>query len=172
VRRAVEMVRHDHRARYAEVRYQLAEHLPLVDVVEDEIVQVCINLALNAFDAMAANPAERRRHLTISSQTDGQSVRVAFADSGPGVPRELRSKLFQPFFTTKEVGQGSGLGLSLSYRVAQEHQGSLSLLDEVLDGATFVLTLPVAGARVADAPIAGAPVGGTPAGRAPVGGAQ
>jgi PAS domain S-box-containing protein len=143
VRRAVEMVRYDQRARNAEVDYRLAEHLPAVQVVEDEFMQVFINLALNAFDAMAQNPKDRRRRLTITSVRDQGHVRVAFADTGPGVPPELRGRLFQPFFTTKEVGLGSGLGLSVSYRILQEHQGTLALDDAVGDGATFVLALPV-----------------------------
>lgn len=143
VRRAVEMVRHDRRAGETTIDYRLAAHLPAVSVVEDEIVQVCINLALNAFDAMAANPAERPRRLTLSSRADASAVRVTFADNGPGVPRDLRHKLFQPFFTTKEVGQGTGLGLSLSYRVLQEHQGSLVLDEAAPAGAAFVITLPI-----------------------------
>jgi PAS domain S-box-containing protein len=145
VRRAVEMVRYDKRAKQAEVVYELAEGLPPVEVVEDEMIQVCINLALNAFDAMAGNPPDRERKLTVRSEVHGGSVRVAFLDTGPGVPRELRSKLFQPFFTTKEVGQGSGLGLSVSHRILREHDGSLTL-DEAAPGGAFVFSLPI-GAR-------------------------
>jgi len=143
VRRAVEMVRYDQRARNAEVAYELAEHLPAIEVVEDELTQVCINLALNAFDAMARNGDGRPRKLTITSAILDGAVRVTFRDTGAGVPRPLRSKLFQPFFTTKEVGQGTGLGLSVSYRILQEHRGSLALDDAVDDGAGFVFTLPM-----------------------------
>ncbi|HZT55479.1 MAG TPA: PAS domain S-box protein, partial [Burkholderiaceae bacterium] len=143
VRRAVEMVRYDRRARNAEVHYQLAEQLPGVEIVEDELTQVCINLALNAFDAMAANPPGRPRRLHIRSASADGLLRVTFADTGPGVPRELRTKLFQPFFTTKEVGLGSGLGLSVSYRILQEHRGTLALDENVTDGAAFAFELPV-----------------------------
>jgi hypothetical protein len=121
------MVRHDKRSKGCEIRYELVESLPVVEVVEDELTQVCINLALNAFDAMAANPADWPRRLTIRSEASRAVVRVSFRDTGPGVPQEIRSKLFQPFFTTKEAGQGMGLGLSVSYRILEEHAGMLWL---------------------------------------------
>ncbi len=142
VRRAVEMARHDKRSKDSEIRYELAERLPEVDGVEDELMQVCINLALNAFDAMVANPPDQPRQLTIRSEASDDTVRVSFRDTGPGVPRDIRSKLFQPFFTTKEAGRGSGLGLSVSYRILEEHGGLLRLDEEVSPGAAFVLELP------------------------------
>lgn len=145
VRRAVDMVRYDRRSKSSEIVYALAERLPPVPAVEDELVQVCINLALNAFDAMEANAPEAPRRLTIRSSASEQAVRVAFEDTGPGVPPELRRKLFEPFFTTKEAGRGSGLGLSISYRILEEHRGSLRLEERAGGGAVFVLELPRAG---------------------------
>jgi PAS domain S-box-containing protein len=141
-RRAVDMVRHDKRSKDCEIRYELVESLPAVEMVEDELTQVCINLALNAFDAMAANPPDRARRLTIRSGASGDFVRLAFHDTGPGVPRDIRAKLFQPFFTTKEAGRGSGLGLSVSYRILEEHGGTLRLDEDATHGAHFVLELP------------------------------
>lgn len=145
IRRAVDMVRYDKRSKSSEILYELAERLPAVEVVEDELSQVCINLALNAFDAMAANPPDRPRRLTIRSGASGSVVSVSFRDTGPGVPRAVRSKLFQPFFTTKEAGQGTGLGLSVSYRILQEHQGTLRLDEDESPGAVFVFELPLRG---------------------------
>jgi signal transduction histidine kinase len=143
VRRAVDMVRYDRRANGSEVHYELSEALPEIVAVEDELTQVCINLALNAFDAMGANPQNRPRRLTVRSSVAGPRIRIEFADTGPGVPHEVRSKLFQPFFTTKEAGRGSGLGLSVSYRILQEHQGVLKLEDQGPPGAVFAFELPV-----------------------------
>jgi PAS domain S-box-containing protein len=142
VRRAVDMVRYDRRSKGSEIRYELAEHVPPVDAIEDELSQVCINLALNAFDAMAANPPDRPRRLAIGSSALKSGVRVWFRDTGPGVAPEARAKLFQPFFTTKEAGRGSGLGLSVSYRILQEHEGSLRLEEDAGPGACFVFELP------------------------------
>ena len=146
VRRAVDMLRYDLRAKGSEIVYELAERLPLVDALEDELTQVCINLALNAFDAMATNPADRPRRLTIRSGHSGSRVRVSFHDTGPGVSAEARARLFQPFFTTKAAGKGSGLGLSVSFRILEEHEGALRLEDAAAGtGATFVFEVPLGG---------------------------
>jgi C4-dicarboxylate-specific signal transduction histidine kinase len=144
LRSAVDMVRHDRRSRGAEIVYELADPLPEVDAIEDELTQVCVNLALNAFDAMAGNPADRPRRLTVRTSATPLAIFVSFSDTGPGVPQEVRPKLFQPFFTTKEAGKGSGLGLSVSTRILQEHQGALRLEGDG-PGATFVFELPLAG---------------------------
>jgi len=144
VRQAVEMVRYDERARGSEIVYELSERLPSVEAVEDQINQVCINLALNAFDAMASNPDDRERRLTIRSTSTDGFVRVSFHDSGPGVPADLQTRLFEPFFTTKEAGRGSGLGLSVSYRILEELGGALRLDDGPSTGAVFVFELPLA----------------------------
>ncbi len=145
VRRAVDMVRYDKRSQGSEIRYELAEHVPAVEAIEDELTQVCINLALNAFDAMAANAPDQPRRLTVGSGASGPVVRVWFRDTGAGVPHELRPKLFQPFFTTKEAGRGSGLGLSVSYRILQEHDGVLRLEEDAGPGACFVFEIPIGG---------------------------
>jgi PAS domain S-box-containing protein len=145
VRRAVDMLRYDQRAKGSEIVYELAERLPPVDAVEDELTQVCINLALNAFDAMASNPADRPRRLTIRSCHSGSRVRVSFGDTGPGVSADARARLFQPFFTTKAAGKGSGLGLSVSFRILEEHGGSLRLDDAAGPGAAFVFEIPLGG---------------------------
>jgi PAS domain S-box-containing protein len=147
IERAVDIVRHDKRSSKIELRYELAPDLPAVRAVEDELMQVCINLALNAFDAMADNPRERARRLTIQTLATATAVKVVFRDTGAGVPREARSKLFQPFFTTKGVGRGTGLGLSISYRILQEHGGTLGLEDEGPPGAAFVFELPASEPR-------------------------
>ncbi len=141
LRRAVEMMRYDARAQGAEIRYELAEHLPDVEAIEDELTQVCINLALNAFDAMAQNGAGVPRRLTIRSFTAERAVGVEFEDTGPGVPAELRERVFQPFFTTKEDKRGSGLGLSICHRILTQHRGTLQLV-ETQAGARFRFELP------------------------------
>jgi PAS domain S-box-containing protein len=143
VRRAVEMVRYDKRSKNSEVRYELVESLPMVEAVEDELTQVCINLALNAFDAMASNPADRARALTVRSKRSGSAVHITFQDTGPGVPKEIRPRIFQPFFTTKEAGRGNGLGLCVSFRILEEHGGALRLEEGDGPGATFTIDLPI-----------------------------
>jgi signal transduction histidine kinase len=101
---------------------------------------VWTNLIDNAVQAMAGAPGAR---LTIRTSLDRESVRVEIGDNGPGVPEELRQRVFEPFFTTKPVGQGTGLGLDISYRiVVARHGGSLSV-ESVPGDTRFIVCLPL-----------------------------
>ena len=81
--------------------------------------------------------------LTVRTSRDGDCVRVEIGDTGPGVPPELRQRIFEPFFTTKPVGQGTGLGLDISYRiVVARHGGDLSVESQPGD-TRFVVRLPI-----------------------------
>src|SRR5262249_34026595 len=104
-----------------------------------QIGQVLLNLLSNAFDAVEHAP-EKWVALSFSHQ-DGR-VEIAIEDSGPGIPGDLRQRMFQPFFTTKPVGKGTGLGLSISHGIIHAHGGSL-VLDESSDHTRFVMSLPL-----------------------------
>jgi signal transduction histidine kinase len=81
--------------------------------------------------------------LTIRTLLDGDYVRVEIGDTGPGIPEELRQRIFEPFFTTKPVGQGTGLGLDISYRIVVErHGGDLRVESEPGD-TRFIVRLPL-----------------------------
>ena len=100
--------------------------LPKVPAYAGELNQVWTNLIVNALDAMAGQGT-----LTLRTGTDGECAVVEVADTGPGIPDELRSRVFEPFFTTKPVGQGTGLGLDVSYRiVVKRHGGDLRVTSE------------------------------------------
>jgi PAS domain S-box-containing protein len=120
---------------------EYAAELPLILVNREEIQQVVLNLILNAEHATRAT--ERPRTLHVRTGSSGGSVFLEIADDGPGVPREVAARIFEPFFTTKFVGEGTGLGLSVSLGIAQAHGGSLALVPTDR-GARFALTLPVA----------------------------
>ena len=105
----------------------------------EEIQQVVFNLLLNAEQAITAH-AERGT-ITIRTAATGTLQMVEVADDGPGVSPELRGRIFEPFFSTKEVGQGTGLGLSISHGIASAHGGTLELVPAAA-GACFRLTLP------------------------------
>jgi C4-dicarboxylate-specific signal transduction histidine kinase len=105
-----------------------------------QISQILLNLLSNAYDAVVTQPERRVRILVDApSSTDGQ-VEIAVVDSGPGVPPELEGRIMQPFFTTKAVGEGTGLGLSLSKGIAEAHGGRL-VHDVHARQTRFVLTL-------------------------------
>jgi C4-dicarboxylate-specific signal transduction histidine kinase len=95
---------------------------------EVQIGQVLLNLLQNAFDAVANQAGEKWIRLEVTE--DGNSAVFSVIDSGPGVPIELRNKIMEPFFTTKAVGSGVGLGLSLSRTMIEEHSGKLKLTEK------------------------------------------
>ncbi len=105
-----------------------------------------LNLYNNAFYTVSdkAKASERTYSptVTISTQKRNGWVDISVKDNGSGVPDSVREKIFQPFFTTKPTGHGTGLGLSLSYDIVKAHNGELSLQSKDGEGATFILSLP------------------------------
>ncbi len=112
--------------------------------VATEIQQVALNFLANAEYSVLHNPApDAARHIILRTfDTDGGSVRLEIEDSGAGVSLEHEGNLFQPFFTTKPVGEGTGLGLSVSYGIVQSHGGSIGHERGALGGARFYIELP------------------------------
>jgi signal transduction histidine kinase len=112
--------------------------LPKVPAYAGELNQVWTNLIVNALDAMSGDGT-----LTIRTGRDGDRALVEIADTGPGIPAELRSRVFEPFFTTKPVGQGTGLGLDVSWRiVVKRHGGDLRVTSSPGD-TRFQVLLPL-----------------------------
>jgi C4-dicarboxylate-specific signal transduction histidine kinase len=114
---------------------------PPVWADENQIQQVLLNLVQNAHQAMAKHPPERV--LTVRVSCDRKFARVEVLDTGPGIPREVLPKIFDPFFTTKPPGEGSGLGLSVSYGIVTEHGGRLRAENRADGGARFLVELPL-----------------------------
>jgi signal transduction histidine kinase len=113
--------------------------LPRIPAYAAELNQVWTNLIDNAVSAMKGSGT-----LTIRTAREDEAAVIEFCDTGPGVPKELRERIFEPFFTTKPVGEGTGLGLDISWRiVANKHHGDLKLVSE--PGKTrFQVYLPLA----------------------------
>ena len=103
---------------------------------------VFLNLFLNARDAMS-----KGGWLTIQTRLEGQNALVDVADTGSGIPPELLSRIYDPFFTTKAPGKGTGLGLSVIYGVVQEHHGVIECESVPGQGTQFTLKLPLSAAR-------------------------
>ncbi len=112
--------------------------LPRVRCYPGQLNQVFLNLLVNASDAI-----EGCGTITIRTRPVHGGVRLEFSDDGPGIPADIVGSIFDPFFTTKPVGEGTGLGLSLSHGIAERHGGHLSVESEEGRGTTFVLELPL-----------------------------
>ena len=121
---------------------ELGESLPQVNGDINQLQQVLVNLAINAQQAMAG----LRGELSVRTRAVGGQVLIELQDSGPGISPELQKKIFEPFFTTKAAGQGTGLGLSVSYGIIESHGGRIEVRSSPGHGATFVISLPVAAA--------------------------
>jgi signal transduction histidine kinase len=112
--------------------------LPRVRCLAGQLNQVFMNLLMNSCDAL-----EGRGTIQLRSRRIKGGVRLEFADDGPGIPAEVQSRIFEPFFTTKPVGQGTGLGLSLSHGIIERHGGRMLVSSNPGEGATFIIELPL-----------------------------
>jgi len=120
--------------------------LGLVDLNPQDIGRVLVNLINNAFfsvnEKKKLNIPGYEPTVTVSTKRRKGSIVLTVSDNGIGVPQKLRDKIFQPFFTTKPTGQGTGLGLSLSYDIVKAHGGEIRLENNKDGGASFVIELP------------------------------
>ena len=117
--------------------------LPPVLGNRDELQQVVLNLLTNAAYALGTLPDKSPRNIEVRVGAEAGRVVLRISDSGPGIPADALAQLFDPFFTTKPPGEGTGLGLFLSFGIAETHGGTLSA-DSSPGGATFALSLPIA----------------------------
>jgi PAS domain S-box-containing protein len=122
------------------IRTHFDPHLPDIAGDTEKLKQVFMNMLINARQAIAKNG---RITITTGVDSDSRSVMVTFKDDGPGIAPDLQDKIFDPFFTTKPTGQGTGLGLSVSYGIIDDHQGDIKVRSEVGRGAEFLIRLPI-----------------------------
>ena len=142
----------------AEVVTDFDPKLPAVRCMPTEINSVVLNLVVNAAHAIAettSNGADGKGVITIRTRLDGPYAEIRVEDSGPGIPEEIRSRVFDLFFTTKEVGRGTGQGLALTQAiVVDKHGGTIDFETEVGRGTAFIVRLPIAGRRQSSAAVA------------------
>ncbi len=131
----------------AQVHTEFAEDLPAVNCNIGELNQVFLNLIVNASHAIQDSGKDVTQGLiTLSTARAGDFVEITIADNGCGIPREHLDKIYDPFFTTKEVGRGTGQGLAITHSiVADKHGGTLQVYSEVDEGTQFIISLPIAG---------------------------
>jgi len=123
-----------------DITIEVVEDLPSIICNKNQIEQVLINLLLNAKDAMKSSSP---RQLTIRSFQENAFLIVEVEDTGIGVSSDIEHKIFDPFFTAKDVGTGTGLGLSISYNLLQDHHGNLKLRKKQGQGTIFRIELPL-----------------------------
>ncbi|MGH7510384.1 MAG: ATP-binding protein [Gemmatimonadales bacterium] len=122
---------------------ELSPEAPVVLGDRYELQQVLLNLVTNAVQAVSGLGPGMPRRITLSTGKQGRDAVLQVCDTGPGVPRDLVPYLFTPFFTTKAPGEGTGLGLSLSYGLVKAHGGALEYEAPLQGGAEFRVTLPL-----------------------------
>jgi len=124
---------------------EIEEGMPPVPCTATQIEQVLMNLLRNAAQAMTSGPGERNPPLlTLRARREGDLAVLEVADNGPGMPEAVRKRVFEPFFTTKPIGEGTGLGLSVSYFiVVDNHKGNIEVESTPGAGTRFILRLPL-----------------------------
>jgi two-component system, NtrC family, sensor kinase len=151
----------------ADFKLEADKSLPKIEVVPQDIGRVLLNLVNNAFYACAERSrsvvSEQQKNLsgldtaepykptvTVSTKNLGDRIKISVKDNGNGIPESIKDKIFQPFFTTKPTGQGTGLGLSLAYDMVKAHGGELSVMTSSVklntkmgEGTVFTITLPL-----------------------------
>lgn len=129
----------------SDFKTHLEPELPKVAVIPQDMGRVFLNLINNAF--YAVNEKKKRAEdfnplVEVSTKNLGKSVQITISDNGGGIPEHIKSKIFQPFFTTKPTGEGTGLGLSLSYDIVKAHGGELRVESKDGEGSVFIINLP------------------------------
>jgi signal transduction histidine kinase len=131
----------------AKFETRLDPTLPRINVVPQEIGRVILNLINNAFYAVSEKAKQQaasyQPQVTVITKNLGDKIKISVSDNGPGIPESIKDKIFQPFFTTKPTGQGTGLGLSLSYDIVKAHAGELSAETREGGGTEFFIHLPI-----------------------------
>ncbi|MBD0339544.1 MAG: HAMP domain-containing histidine kinase, partial [Microcoleus sp. Co-bin12] len=127
--------------------------LPLVECYAGQLNQVFMNILTNAIDALENGNASRtfqdiqanpNQIKIMTSVVDGRWVQIAIADNGPGIPPDIQQQIFNPFFTTKPIGKGTGMGMSISYQIVTEkHNGKLECFSTPGEGTQFVIQIPI-----------------------------
>ncbi|RTL57587.1 MAG: GHKL domain-containing protein [Sphingobacteriales bacterium] len=131
----------------ATMKTDFDETIGSINIIPQDIGRVILNLITNAFyvvnEKAHQNITAYEPTVTVSTKKDGDKVLISVSDNGNGIPQKILDKIFQPFFTTKPTGQGTGLGLSLSYDIVKAHGGELKVETKEGEGSIFTIQLPI-----------------------------
>jgi PAS domain S-box-containing protein len=138
IKTAIGIVKFDKRVKKVQFETKLDKNLPEINIIPDQLLQVFINILINALDAVEGNG-----RIDVVSNHDKENIYIEITDNGCGMDKETISKIFDPFFSTKDVGKGTGLGLSVSYGIIKKFKGDILVQSEVKKGSSFIVKLPI-----------------------------
>jgi len=138
INQTVDILENFARGNNIDIQTDLAENLPIIAGDQAQLQQVILNLMNNAIDAIGKDGT-----ISIRSGAGKSEIRITIADTGPGIPESMQKKVFDPFYTTKSTGKGTGLGLWISYSIIEKMGGKLALQSKEGQGAAFTITLPI-----------------------------
>ncbi len=141
---AVEIIKVGAKAKDILFDLDLDNKIPLLPLISDQIQQIFVNILLNAVDAISeTNSSHIQQKISINSNLNEDNVIISFRDTGKGIPEDNLAKVFEPFYTTKKEGKGTGLGLWVSYGIVKSFQGDIKVESKLEKGTTFTITLPI-----------------------------
>jgi len=138
IQTALDMLKHEFLQRSVEYTFEPAVNLPLIMASQENLSGVWINILINAMDATSGKQGKVR----VVTQQTGNEIRIIINDNGHGIEPDRLKRIFDPFYTTKEVGKGTGLGLSICHRVIKQHGGNILVESQLEVGTTFTIILP------------------------------
>jgi signal transduction histidine kinase len=144
VSEAIEIIKVGTKAKNINFKVSLNNKVPLLPLVADQIQQVFVNILLNAVDAiLELNPPRQESIIMASTNVNEDNVIITFEDDGVGISEENITKIFEPFYTTKKEGRGTGLGLWVSYGIIKSFQGDIIVESTEGSGTMFKILLPI-----------------------------
>lgn len=138
IKTALGIVKYDKRVKKVKFETNLVDVLPKVRIVPDQLLQVFVNILINALDAV-----EGTGTLVVNSRFDKKFIYVEICDNGCGMDKHTVERIFNPFYTTKGVGKGTGLGLTVSYGIIKKFNGMITVQSTVNEGSKFTIKLPI-----------------------------
>jgi signal transduction histidine kinase len=137
------LVKFDKRMQLVSIRNISSDELPMVWLNPQLLEQVLLNIVINALDAMEAMPDRKEHILKVTSKSSDEIVEIRVSDTGIGMSPDVCKRAFESFFTTKEIGKGTGLGLFISYNLVTEVDGTISMESEPRKGTTVTIRIPI-----------------------------
>ena len=145
IQQTLDLVRYQLTSADAEIIQNMAEDLPDVVGSWEHLKSVWLNLIVNARDAVINLPQKRQITLTTRLDNENEQVQIIVQDNGKGMSEAELVHIFEPFYTTKDPGKGTGLGLATCHRIIEQHGGDINVVSAPSEGSTFIIRLPLNG---------------------------